>query len=65
MGLFICYTDQYKLHIKNVDTKEWIIFSMALSIIMKTLLKMSISLFISIKWKYFQKYQNQIVLYHC
>ena len=65
MGLFICYTDQYKLYIKNVDTKEWIIFSMALSIIMKTLLKMSISLFISIKWKYFQKYQNQIVLYHC
>ena len=64
MALFICYRDQYKLYTKNVETKEWIIFSMVLLMMIKTLLKMSILLFIGIKWKHFQKCQNQIILYH-
>ena len=55
----------YKLYTKNVEIKQWIILSMVLSVMMKKLLRMSISLFIGIKWTDFQKCKNQISLNRC
>ena len=50
----------YKLYIKNIDTREWIISSMVLSIMMKKLLRISISLFIGINWKIYLQEKETI-----
>ena len=50
----------YKLYIKNIETREWIILSMVLSIMMKKLLRISISLFIGINWKIYLQEKETI-----
>ena len=50
----------YKLYIKNIERREWIILSMVLSIMMKKLLRISISLFIGINWKIYLQEKETI-----
>ena len=50
----------YKLYIKNIETREWVILSMVLSIMMKKLLRISISLFIGINWKIYLQEKETI-----
>ena len=50
----------YKLYIKNTEKREWIILSMVLSIMMKKLLRISISLFIGINWKIYLQEKETI-----